>query len=221
LLEALAAAPARRPARPHPDFRWRRMKVSQQSLIVRRPPGLRFDTGGIGKGLAADLVSSRLAGYATHAIDCGGDVRIGGEDATARQVEIENPLGGEPAHSFELVRGAVGTSGISTRLWRTEDRFAHHLIDPSTGEPAWTGLVQATAVAASALEAETLAKVALLSGPEDGRRALEQWGGVLVHDDGGVEVVGPLRKRLQPRSHASVSPPQGGRPARQTTTPAP
>jgi thiamine biosynthesis lipoprotein len=190
LTEALAAAPPRRAASPHPDARWRRMKVNQKSQIVRRPPGLRFDTGGIGKGLAADIASNRLAGYATHAIDCGGDVRLGGDEAAVRWVEIEHPLGDEPAHSFQLERGAVATSGISTRLWRTEDGFAHHLLDPSTGEPAWTGVIQASAVAASALEAETLSKIALLSGPERGREVLERTGGVLIHDDGHVVVAG-------------------------------
>jgi len=191
LVDALAAAPARRRARPHPDARWLRMKVDEERNIVSRPPGVRFDSGGIGKGLAAD---SRLARYATHAVDCGGDVRVGGEEAVAREIEIENPLAHEPAHSFQLLSGAAATSGISTRLWRTDHGFAHHLIDPSTGEPAWTGLVQATAVAASTLEAEIRANVALLSGPERGREALEQWGGVLIDDDRRVELVGPLKQ---------------------------
>ena len=63
------------------------------------------------------------------------------------------------------------------------------MLDPSTGEPAWTGLVAATAVAASALEAEVLAKTALLSGPVAGRRVLRRSGGVLQHEDGRVELV--------------------------------
>jgi thiamine biosynthesis lipoprotein len=65
------------------------------------------------------------------------------------------------------------------------------VLDPSTGEPAWTGLVAATAVGASAFEAEVLAKTALLSGPRGARRALHRSGGVLQHDDGRVEVVAP------------------------------
>ena len=73
---------------------------------------------------------------------------------------------------LELGCGAVATSGLNVRIWRRADgRYAHHLLDPATGEPAWTGLVGATALGATALEAETLAKAALLSGP-DGRREL-------------------------------------------------
>ena len=56
----------------------------------------------------------------------------------------------------------MATSGINVRVWRRADgRYAHHLIDPRTGEPAWTGLVGVTALAPTGVEAETLAKAAL------------------------------------------------------------
>ena len=93
--------------------------------------------------------------------------------------------------------GGIATSGLNSRMWRAEDgTIAHHLLDPSTGEPAWTGLLTATAIGRSALEAETLAKWALLSGPDGARRVLARHGGLVVHDDGDVELVGPLRSRV-------------------------
>ena len=67
---------------------------------------------------------------------------------------------------------------------------AHHLIDPATGLPAYTGIVQASALAATALEAEALAKAALLSGPQDAAGWLRH-GGLIVFDDGSHEVVEP------------------------------
>jgi thiamine biosynthesis lipoprotein len=66
---------------------------------------------------------------------------------------------------------------------------AHHLLDPATGTPAWTGLVAVTSLAPTALEAEALAKAALLSGPLGARRWLRPFGGVLFHDDGEMEVL--------------------------------
>jgi thiamine biosynthesis lipoprotein len=191
LAEALAAAPPRRPALPRVDRRWRAVSVDK-ALVVTRPPGVRIDTGGTGKGLAADLCGSRLAGYASFAVDAGGDLRIGGASPAPRVVEVASPFTGETVASFTVLRGAVATSGISTRLWRTEDGFAHHLLDPSNGHPAWTGVVQATALGETAVEAETLAKMALLSGAQEGERLLEALGGVLVLDDGGVVAAGPL-----------------------------
>ena len=116
-----------------------------------------------------------------YAISVGGDLAVGGG---AWEVAVTGARSGEEVHRLR-VSGGVATSGIHERLWRREDgAFAHHLLDPSTGEPAWTGLVAATAAAPSALEAEVLAKTALLSGRATARRLLRRHGGVLQHEDG-------------------------------------
>ncbi|MFL5873461.1 MAG: FAD:protein FMN transferase [Solirubrobacterales bacterium] len=193
--EALADAPPRRPGRPRPDQCWQEFAVDDAAAEVLRPPGLRFDTGGTGKGLAADMVAATLRGYSRFIVDCGGDIRIGGADALVHPYEVfvEHPITGSRAHVLRLGSGGVATSGINVRIWRDADgRFAHHLLDPASGEPAWTGLVGATALGDTALEAETLSKAALLSGPEGGRRILAERGGFLIHDSGRVELVGSL-----------------------------
>jgi thiamine biosynthesis lipoprotein len=190
--DALASAPMRTPASPRADSLWAAIVVNQVSGAVTRPAGVRIDTGGSTKGLAADLAAERLAGYASFVVDAGGDLRLGGERPPQRQVRIDHPLVDGFAHEFALDRGSVATSGIKTRLWSTESGFAHHLIDPSTGEPAWTGVIQATSLGATALEAETLAKMAFLSGPVDARKILAPLGGLIVLDDGGVELFGAL-----------------------------
>jgi thiamine biosynthesis lipoprotein len=193
--EALADAPARRPASPRTEQRWRGFEVDDEAGEVARPPGLRFDTGGTGKGLAADMLAANLRGYSRFIVDCGGDIRIGGADALVHPYEVfvEHPITGGRAHVLRLGSGGVATSGINVRIWRDErGRYAHHLLDPASGEPAWTGLVGATALGDSALEAETLSKAALLSGPERGREILAERGGLLIHDSGRVEMVGPL-----------------------------
>jgi thiamine biosynthesis lipoprotein len=197
LADALAAAPPRRPARPHPRSAWRAIRVDDCAGLVQRPSGVELDTGATGKGLAADAVAHRLAGRERFAVDCGGDVRVGGDDAERRpfEVEVAHPFTGETAHRLWLRTGAIATSGIDARLWRRPDgTYAHHLIDPARGEPAWTGLVSVTALAPTALEAETLAKAALLSGAAVGRRLLVRDGGILVHDDGAIELAGPLAR---------------------------
>ncbi|MFN8162928.1 MAG: FAD:protein FMN transferase [Solirubrobacterales bacterium] len=192
---ALQEAPPRGPAHPSPEARWRQFEVDEEGGEIARPPGLGFDTGGTGKGLAADLLATSLRGYSRFIVDCGGDIRIGGADALVHPYEVfvEHPLTGERAHVLRLGSGGVATSGLNVRIWRGADgRYAHHLLDPATGEPAWTGLVGATALADTAVEAETLSKAALLSGPEGGRALLADRGGLIVHDNGRVELVGPL-----------------------------
>jgi thiamine biosynthesis lipoprotein len=158
--------------------------VSVEGQAVRRPPGTRLDSGGLGKGLAADLMAAPLAACATWAIDCGGDLRLGGLDAHERAIEIAHPDGGPPIHRLRLARGAVATSGVTRRAWRA----GHHLIDPRTARPADTGIVQATAVARSGLAAEVRAKTALLAGAGGAAAALPD-GGVYVTADGRVHVV--------------------------------
>jgi len=198
LAAALAGAPARHPAQPNPARNWTGFAVDDDTGTISRPPGIRFDTGGTGKGLAADLIAERLRGYSRFIVDCGGDIRIGGGGAlvTPYEVFVEHPLNGERAFVLKLGGGAVATSGLNVRIWRDErGRYAHHLLDPASGEPAWTGLIGATALGDTAVEAETLAKAALLSGPERGREILTERGGLLVHDDGRMETVGPLSVR--------------------------
>lgn len=199
LREALAHAPDRRPAGPHPDALWRTVTVDDQAGTITRPPGVMIDTGGTGKGLCADAVAHRLGAYSRFLVDCGGDIAIGGVGAQLEpyEIAIEHPLTGEPVGTLHLSRGGVATSGLNVRIWRNSDgSFGHHLLDPATGAPAWTGLVGATAVGESALEAETLSKMALLLGPEGAREVLAQRGGVIVHDDGTAEGVGPLAGRV-------------------------
>lgn len=195
LAEALATAPARRPARPDPAAAWRAVRVLDDA--IERPPGVRIDSGGTGKGLCADALMARLSGFGRVAVDCGGDVRIGGPLTTAQpfQVDVQHPLTGEIVLSMDLRAGGIATSGLDRNVWRRPDgTHAHHLLDPSTGEPAWTGLVGVTALGPTALEAETLAKAALLSGPERGRELLAEFGGVLFADDGDAEPIGALAR---------------------------
>jgi thiamine biosynthesis lipoprotein len=204
LVEALRHAPRRRPARPSPDALWRTVSVDNRTGAVRRPPGVRIDTGGTGKGLAADAVAQRLAGFSRFVVDCGGDIAIGGTrgagaPAEPFEIAVEHPLTREVVHAFRVARGGVATSGLDKRIWRRPDgSFAHHLLDPASGEPAWTGLISATALGGSALEAETLSKQALLSGPAGARAVLARYGGVIVHDSGDVEALGPAAH------HASI-----------------
>jgi thiamine biosynthesis lipoprotein len=192
---ALAEAPPRQSAKPNPEANWRRFEIDDAAGTIARPAGIRFDTGGTGKGLAADLIAGRLRGYSRFIVDCGGDIRIGGADALVNpyDVYVEHPLTGEHAYVLRLGFGAVATSGLNVRIWRGSDgRYAHHLLDPSTGEPAWTGLIGVTALGDTAVEAETIAKAALLSGPGGGRAILAERGGLLVHDSGRIEMVGPF-----------------------------
>ena len=192
LEDALAWAPPRCPARPAPDSPWSDISVSADGREVRRPPGVRIDSGGLGKGLGADLAGERLARFSSFAVDCGGDLRIGGAAGMPRRVEVEHPFDSHYGLSFDVTSGGVATSGLRTRIWAERGGYSHHLIDPASGVPAWTGVVQATALAPTATRAEVLAKTALLSGPRGARQVLAAAGGIVVLDSGEVELIGEI-----------------------------
>ena len=197
---ALAAAPPRRQARPRAEPGFGRIAVPGDGT-VSRPAGVRLDSGGLGKGLAADLAAELMPPGVRFAISLGGDLAVGGG---AWDVAVSGARSGQEVHRLRAT-GGVATSGIHERLWRREDgTFAHHLLDPSTGEPAWTGLLAATAAGASALEAEVLAKTALLTGPAGARRVLRRHGGVLQHEDR-IEIVAPAPVVRLPRPAARVA----------------
>jgi FAD:protein FMN transferase len=177
------------PARPHPAPRWRSVGVDDGAGTVLRPPGVRIDGGGVAKGLLADLAGAGLSAHPSYAVDCCGDVRVGGSAGLERRVLVDGPPDCGPIHELRLREGAVATSGIDRRRWTgAGGAAAHHILDPSSGEPAFTGIAQVSALAPDALLAEIYAKAALLSGP-DGAAEWLPHGGVVVGEDGEVEVV--------------------------------
>ena len=186
---ALRLAPRRRPARPSRDASWRRVSFDRDRGVVRRPPGVALDSGGLAKGLFADALADTLGRHVAFAIDCAGDLRLGGAAGLRRPVEVQSPFDRTILHTFSIAGGGVATSGIGRRSWIDARGVpAHHLLDPATGRPAFTGVVQVTAIAPTALEAEIRAKAAILSGPGSARDWLPD-GGVIVADDGGFDVL--------------------------------
>jgi thiamine biosynthesis lipoprotein len=156
---------------------WEKVQVDEDFII--RPVGVQLDSGGLGKGIAADLMAAALADCETWLVDCGGDLRLGGTAGVPRTVNISDPYDDRVVlHTYELAMGSVATSGTTGRAWAN----GHHLIDPRTGRPAETGIIQATAVTETCLDAEIRAKTALLRGPETAADVLTR-GGVYVTAD--------------------------------------
>ncbi len=132
---------------------------SVDGAVLSRSPGTRIDLGGIAKGWTCDLAVER--GYATIA-SAGGDVRSADPEAT---VEIVDPWDATAA-TLHLGIGALATSSVSRRRWTVGDVEANHLIDPRTMSPTESPVLSATAITATAVEAEAAAKTILLRGAD-------------------------------------------------------
>lgn len=133
-------------------------------------PGLRFEEGGFGKGVALrDALESALAnGAECVVLDFGGQVAVGGEcggtaigvlDPSSRQQEIA---------VLDVIEGSVATSGLSERYLVVDGIRRGHILDPHTGTPApdW-GVV--TVVASDPVVADCVATALFVMGPARGR----------------------------------------------------
>jgi len=154
---------------------------------IRLPAGTRFDPGGIGKGLAGDMVAAALLEQGAHSaqVELGGDVRLAGPGWGSegwRVVIDDSDHGVGEAATLSIASGGVATSSVVRRRWRCGDIDAHHLIDASTGVPAVTDLDAVTVAGPTLWWAEVAAKVALMGGSAAARRFLadHEMTGVLV-----------------------------------------
>ncbi len=138
--------------------------VDRATRTVRLPPGVGFDPGGIGKGLAADLVGFELraAGVAGGCVNIGGDIRVWGRGPNGPRWRV-----GSGGRTFDVTDVGVATSGVERRAWIVDGEPVHHVIDPSTARPARSGPVAVTVVAGSAWRAETCATALLVAKPDE------------------------------------------------------
>lgn len=165
--------------------------ITVRRRTVTVPAGVAVDPGGIGKGLAADLVTDLVmtAGATGVCVNVGGDLRVAGrpEDAPEWTIRIENPLApGTSMGSVPLTDEALVSSWRTRRTWLHGGRRVHHLIDPRTGEPAWSGIAGLSVIAGAAWWAEALATSLFLLGPDEAADEVTTAGieAIVVRDDG-------------------------------------
>ena len=180
---------------------WRLLDVEldHDRCTVTLPRGVSLDPGGIGKGLAADLVVEALLadGVAGALVSIGGDLRAEGRppDPHGWTVKVEDPFDrGTTLLVLSLDHGGVCTSSTRSRRWVHQGVDHHHLVDPRTRRDATTDLVAVTVVAPTAAQAEVRSTAALLAGNEAATSELEDacLPAVLTTTDGSTTVTSDL-----------------------------
>ena len=135
---------------------------------IRLPAHTGFDPGGIGKGLAADMVATEMidAGADGVCVNLGGDLRVIGAAAQGDgwTVAVEHPWADEPVAHVGLRDGAIATSTTLLRRWQIDDETLHHLIDPGPARPSDTDLASVTVVAGTRGPPRSSPKAVLLRG---------------------------------------------------------
>lgn len=136
-------------------------------------PGMALTLDGVGKGFVVDRTVERLVtlGAERVLVDAGGDVASGGRGSALDpwRIGLQTPPspGSAPPPArgrIHLSGGAVATSGDYLQAF-TEDRSAHHVIDPRTGRSP-LAVSSATVVAPTAMEADALSTACMVMDPD-------------------------------------------------------
>ena len=114
------------------------LELRRDDEAVRLAPGLRLDLGGVGKGLAADMLAGELLDHGrVRRVRERGRRHRGRRRRARRRVgraAASTPITDVPFDTHRLTDGGLVMSTTQMRRWQRGDGVtAHHLIDPGTG----------------------------------------------------------------------------------------
>ena len=165
-----------------------------------------IDLGGIAKGYALGKVVAYLSeqGVPYGTVSFGGNVGVIGQkpDQSKWKIGIKDPLHtDEQIGSVEIETGYIAVSGDYERCFEVDGKRYHHIIDPSTGYPADTGLHSAAVIAEDPVWADALSTALFVMGPDKAMQFYENapipFDAVLVSDEGILCTAGIKDRFLQ------------------------
>jgi thiamine biosynthesis lipoprotein len=170
-------------------------------------PGQIVDLGGIAKGYAGDeaIKIYRQHGIKSAYISLGGNVVVlgGKPDGSLWRVGIRNPRAENDSYYIGVVSvsdKAIVTSGDYERNFEKDGIRYHHILDPKTGYPSNSGLISATIVADSSIDADALSTATFVLGLENGMKLVESLEGVdaiFITDSSEIYTTSGLKKSFK------------------------
>ncbi len=163
------------------DYRLLQLDPEQGTLYLPEV-GMSLDLGGIAKGYIVDRAMAVLsrAGIKHAFLNAGGDIALlgGRPDGDPWRIGVRHPReDNKNIAVLPLIGGAVVTSGDYERTFEEDSVRYHHILDPSTGQPALL-LSSVTIVAPTTIEADALSTAVFVLGPRLGMALAEQLPGV-------------------------------------------
>lgn len=170
---------------------------------VNLPANMEIDFGSVGKGYAAGLAAQLLRdrGVQSALLNFGGNVQTVGRkpDGSPWQIAVKDPQTGTPMMALSIEDQAVVTSGGYERYFEQDGQTYWHIMDPSTGCPADSGLLSVTVVGSDGLLCDGLSTSLFIMGLE---RAADFWGqsddfeAIFITTDGTVYITEGLKDRF-------------------------
>lgn len=171
--------------------------------VVTLPEGMEIDLGSVAKGYAGQLVAQMLRehGVQSALLNLGGNVQTVGAkpDGSPWQIGIKDPQGEDAMMVLSVEDQAVVTSGGYERYFEQDGQTYWHIMDPSTGHPADSGLISVTIVGDEGVVCDGLSTALFVMGLEKAADLWAQSGdfeAVFVTASGEVYITEGLRDRF-------------------------
>ena len=144
--------------------------------VVTLPEGMEIDLGSVAKGYAGQLAAQMLRehGVQSALLNLGGNVQTVGTkpDGSPWQIGIKAPQGEDAMMVLSVEDQAVVTSGGYERYFEQDGQTYWHIMDPSTGHPADSGLLSVTIVGKQGIICDGLSSSLFVMGLE---KAADLW----------------------------------------------
>ena len=144
--------------------------------VVTLPEGMEIDLGSVAKGYAGQLAAQMLRehGVQSALLNLGGNVQTVGAkpDGSPWQIGIKDPQGEDAMMVLSVEDQAVVTSGGYERYFEQDGQTYWHIMDPSTGHPADSGLLSVTIVGKQGIICDGLSSSLFVMGLE---KAADLW----------------------------------------------
>ena len=137
-----------------------------------------IDFGGIAKGYTGQKLAELFQEYGVSSalVSLGGNIQAIGTkpDGSSWKVGIRDPKGGQQDYIgvLSVENQAVVTSGGYERYFEQDGVTYHHIIDPTTGYPADSGLLSVSIVSADGTMCDALSTSLFIMGKD---KAIEYW----------------------------------------------
>jgi thiamine biosynthesis lipoprotein len=158
---------------------WQQIERDHVGSRFSRTSSARLDLSGIAKGYAVDLVARALrdAGSAAALVEIGGELSGYGvkPDGTPWWVAVDGDAGAEAPIMAALHGLAIATSGCE-RCFTHAGKSYSHTIDPRTGWPIDNGMISATVLHESCMQADAYATALMVLGADAAIAFAETYG---------------------------------------------
>lgn len=182
---------------------YRKIQYDAATGTVTLPEGMEIDLGSVAKGYAGQLAAQMLRehGVQSALLNLGGNVQTVGAkpDGSPWQIGIKDPQGEDAMMVLSVEDQAVVTSGGYERYFEQDGQTYWHIMDPSTGHPADSGLISVTIVGDEGVVCDGLSTALFVMGLEKAADLWAQSGdfeAVFVTASGEVYITEGLRDRF-------------------------